>query len=72
MRYSYTTRESPNDNEDSYKKEYEELLENLENNRFEQDVDNSRASKQERELAYRQGWKSKLDELNNTEAINRE
>ncbi|MEG4458290.1 hypothetical protein [Microcoleus sp. N9_A1] len=72
MRYSYTTREITNDNEDSYKKEYEELLENLENNRFEQDVDNSRASKQERELAYRQGWKSKLDELNNTEVRNRE
>lgn len=64
--------EIPNDNEDSYKKRYEELLERLENNRFEQDINNSLASKEERELAYQAGWKSKLVELNNMEVKNPE
>jgi hypothetical protein len=65
-------KEIPNDNEDSYKKRYEELLEGLENNSFEQDIDNSSASKEERELAYQAGWKSKLVELNNMEVRNPE
>ena len=62
----------PNDNEDSYKKEYEKLLKTLENRCFENDIKKSQTSKVKWESAYQEGWKSKLDELNNMEIINPE
>ncbi|MEG5173178.1 hypothetical protein [Microcoleus sp. B3-D7] len=62
--------EIPNDNEDSYKKKYEELLDTLENKRLEEDINKSQTSKEDRELAYQEGWKSKSEELNNMEVIN--
>jgi hypothetical protein len=62
-------RQIPNDNEDSYAKRLRELLDELEN-RFTQDINNSRVSKEERELAYREGWKSKLEQLKSMEIRN--
>jgi len=70
--YNEGCKQTPKDNEDSYTNRLRELLDQLENNRFEQDINNSRASKEERELAYREGWKSKLEELNNREIRNPE
>jgi len=72
LHFSRDCKELPNENEDSYRKRYEELLQELENNRFEQDINNSRASKEARELAYQAGWKTKLVELNNMEVRNPE
>jgi hypothetical protein len=62
----------PKDNEDSYQKKYKELLKELENKRFEKDITNSQTSKEERKLAYQEGWESKILELNNMEIINPE
>jgi hypothetical protein len=72
MKYYSLCSELPKDNEDLYKEVYEKLLESLENERFEQDINNSSASKEARELAYHQGWTSKLEELNSMEIRNPE
>jgi hypothetical protein len=72
MRCYSSCRELPKDNEDVYKETYEELLERLENERFEQDINNSPTSKEARELAYHEGWTSKLEELNTMEIRNPE
>ena len=52
----------PDENEDSYKKAYEENLKWHKENRDHQDKDSS-ASENELELAYKQGWDKKLSEL---------
>jgi hypothetical protein len=62
----------PKDNEDSYQKKYKELLKKLEDKRFEEDIKNSQTSKEKRELAYQEGWESKILELNNMEVVNPE
>jgi hypothetical protein len=60
----------PKDNDDSYQNKYKELLKKLENKRFEEDIKNSQTSKVDRESAYREGWESKIVELNNMEVRN--
>lgn len=64
--------EIPNNNEDFYKSKYEELLETLENRLVERDIKMSKITKAKRELAYQEGWESKIEELNNTQVINLE
>jgi len=65
MLYYQKCKQIPNDNKDSYENRYSELLDEFKNNRFEQDFNNSGVSREELELAYREGWESKLKELNN-------
>jgi hypothetical protein len=64
--------EIPKDNEDSYKNECKELLKKLEDKRFEEDIKKSQTSKKEREDAYQEGWKNRIEELNNMVVINPE
>jgi hypothetical protein len=65
MFYYKTCKQIPNDNKDSYENKYRELLDEFKNNRFERDINNSQVSMEELELAYREGWENKLEELNN-------
>jgi len=60
------------DNEDSYKNQYKELLKELEDKRFKEDIKKPQTSKKEREDAYQEGWKSRIEELNNMVVINPE
>ena len=71
MRYYETgSKQIPSDDKNSYEKKYKELLDMLENKRFEEDINNSRTSKEKRESAYYEGWQSKVGELNDMEIEN--
>lgn len=62
----------PKDVEDYYHNKYKELLNKLENKRFEEDVKKSQTTKDKRESAYQEGWKIKIEELNNMQVRNPE
>ena len=65
--YEQGSKKSPREDKDSYEKKYNELLNMLENKRFEEDINNSRTSKEKRKSAYYEGWQSKVEELNDIE-----
>jgi hypothetical protein len=72
LHYNKNGQDIPKDNEDSYQNQYKELLKKLESKRFEEDIKKAETSKKEREDAYQEGWKSKIEELNNMVVINPE